>query len=137
MADSDWHKQAFYRTSAVGVIRNKAGEYLVVKEHGRWTLPGGGWGFGESLHEALKREMFEEIALTSEFAEKVITALPFYNPNKDAWQMWIACEITYDSLEYGVGEDAEEVAWMRSDEIDYTTMAGMLIKQVIIAQEES
>ncbi len=128
---TDWYKNAFYRVSAVGVIRNTKGEYLMVNEHNRWSFPGGGWDFGESLHEALKRELYEEIALTTEFSEDVITAIPFYNPNKEAWQMWVVCEIKYDELSYGIGEHAEDAKWMREDEIDYETMAGKLMKQVL------
>ncbi len=134
--NNDWHKSAFYRVSAVGVIRNEDGKYLMVNEHGRWSFPGGGWDFGESLHEALKRELYEEIALTSDFREKVITAIPFYNPNKEAWQMWVACEIYHDGLDYGVGKHAQDVKWMREDEIDYSTMAGKLIEEVLKVQRE-
>ena len=136
MTKSDWYNQAFYRISAVGVIENNSGEYLMVKEHGRWTLPGGGWDYEEDLHEALRRELFEEIALTSDFTEKVIQVLPFYNPNKEAWQMWVVCDIAYNDLDYGVGEDADDVAWMSKNEIDYTTLAGTLIKQVIEHKEK-
>lgn len=136
MTNLDWYNQAFYRISAVGVIRNDAGEYLMVHEHGRWTLPGGGWDYEEDLHEALRRELFEEIALTSDFTEKVMQVLPFYNPNKKAWQMWVVCEIIYDELKYGVGEDADDVKWMSSDKIDYTTMAGTLIKQIVEREEK-
>jgi len=134
---SDWHKKAFYRVSAVGVIRNDKGQYLMVDEHDRWSFPGGGWDYGESLHEALKRELYEEIALTSEFSEKVITAVPFYNPNKEAWQMWVACEIFYNDLQFGIGEHAEDVQWMSEHEIDFSTMAGKLMKEVISMQERS
>lgn len=131
MSQVDWYKEAFYRVSAVGVIRNEEEQYLMVYEHGRWSFPGGGWDFGESLHEALERELYEEIALTSGFSEKVITAVPFYNPNKKAWQMWIACEISYDELHYDVGEHAQDVRWFNEDEIDYSTMSGKLIKEVL------
>lgn len=133
---NDWYKNAFYRVSAVAVIRNDNSEYLMVDEHNRWSFPGGGWDFGENLHEALKRELYEEIALMSDFTEKIITAIPFYNPNKEAWQMWVACEIEYDKLEFGIGEHAEDVKWMREDEIDYTTMAGKLIKEVLEKEKE-
>jgi ADP-ribose pyrophosphatase YjhB (NUDIX family) len=91
---TDWHKQAFYRISAIGVIKNANGEYLLCNEHNRWTFPGGAWDYGETLHEALKRELFEEIALTSDITENVITVVPFYNPNKDAWQVWVAARST-------------------------------------------
>lgn len=132
---AEWYKNAFYRVSAVGVICNDKGEYLLVDEHSRWSFPGGGWDFGESLHEALKRELHEEVALKSDFTEKVIAAIPFYNPNKEAWQMWVACEIEYDELDFGVGEHASEVKWMSADEIDYTTAAGKLMKNVIAMQK--
>lgn len=135
MNQSDWYKNAFYRVSAVGVIRNDNDEYLLVNEHDRWAFPGGGWDFGESLHEALKRELFEEIALTSEFSEKVITAIPFYNPNKKAWQMWVACDILYDELKFSVGEHATAARWMKVEEIDFSTMAGKLMKEVIGVQK--
>ena len=131
---NDWYKNAFYRVSAVGVIRNSKDQYLMVDEHDRWSFPGGGWDYGESLHDALKRELHEEIALTSDFTEQVITAIPFYNPNKDAWQMWVACEIIYDSLKFGVGEHAEDVRWMNEEEIDFSAMAGKLMREVIAIQ---
>lgn len=135
MNQDDWYKNAFYRISAVGVICNDKGEYLMVNEHNRWSFPGGGWDYGESLHEALKRELFEEIALKSDFSEKVITAIPFYNPNKEAWQMWVACKITYDELIFSVGEHAEATRWMNEDEIDYSTMAGKLMQEVLTIQK--
>jgi len=136
MTDSDWYSQAFYRVSLVGVIRNDAGEYLMVHEHGRWTLPGGGWDYEEDMHESLRRELFEEIALVSNFTESVIQVLPFFNLKKKAWSMWVVCDIVYDDLEYGVGDDADEVKWMSKDEIDYTTMAGSLIKQIVEREQK-
>lgn len=136
MTNPEWYKNAFYRVSAVGVIRNDKGEYLLVDEHNRWSFPGGGWDFGESLHEALKRELYEEIALKSDFTEKVITAIPFYNPNKEAWQMWVVCEILYNELKFSVGEHAENVQWMAEDKIDFSTMAGKLMKEVLQKRKE-
>lgn len=132
---NDWYKNAFYRVSAVGVIRNDTGEYLMVNEHNRWSFPGGGWDFGEDLHDALRRELREEIALTSDFSERVITAVPFYNPNRKAWQMWVVCEIEYNELIYGVGEHAEDVKWMSESEIDGTIMAGKLMEEVLRLQK--
>lgn len=127
----DWHQLAFYRVSAIGVIRSKSGQVLMVNEHGRYTLPGGGWDYGESLHACLVRELHEEIALTTPFHEHVVGALPFYNPNKAAWQMWVGCIIDYDELEFGVGESAADVQWFDRADITDATLAGQLSRQLL------
>jgi len=132
MTSSEWYKQAFYRVSLKALIRNDKNQILMVQEKkGDFSLPGGGWDYEEDLHTAIERELFEEIALTSSFTEEVITAISFYNPSKEAWQMWVACNISYEHLEYGVGEDAEAVKWVDEDEIDLATLSGKLIQQVL------
>ena len=104
----------------------------MVNESGsEYSLPGGGWDFGESLHACLVRELDEEIALKSSFSEKVIATLPFHNPHKDAWMMWVVCELSYSKLNYGIGVDGDDVKWVSEDEIDNSTMAGKLIQQVL------
>lgn len=127
----DWYDKAFYRTSAVALIRNDKGQVLMVNEHGRLTLPGGGWDYGESLHEALARELYEEIKLTSDFTEHMITALPFYNPNRGVWHMWVACRLEYKTLDFGIGEHASEVRWCNENEINEDDLAGKLTLQVL------
>lgn len=52
----------------VGGIAKQNGKYLLTKEvlenkKEYWILPGGGVEFGESLEEAVKREMKEELGL--------------------------------------------------------------------------
>lgn len=49
-----------------GFIKNKKGELLFVTSHkwkGIWSIPGGHVELGESLVEALKREVMEEVGL--------------------------------------------------------------------------
>lgn len=72
------NKDHLFRVSLKAVIRNAAGELLVVKEKGQthWNLPGGGMDHGESYHEALARELQEEIGgsrVTSQSASSDIT----------------------------------------------------------------
>ena len=55
------------RLVVAGLIKNK-GKYLLIKEKmesGRdlWIVPGGGVEFGESLEEAVKREILEELGI--------------------------------------------------------------------------
>jgi len=64
-----------WRICAYAVIRNGMGEILVIRPgwDARWELPGGGVDIGESVHEALKREVMEETG----YAAKSIQDRPF------------------------------------------------------------
>lgn len=56
--------QDFYRLSSHAVITNQKQQILLLKatyaDHA-WGLPGGGLDIGETIHEALHRECFEEL----------------------------------------------------------------------------
>jgi nucleoside triphosphatase len=65
-------KQAYdkYRVGVVGLIRNKAGAYLLCKMPkdrgmfpGQWAIPGGGMEPNETMTEAIQREFREEVGL--------------------------------------------------------------------------
>ncbi len=87
------YPNTFYRVSIKALIKNDAGEVLVVKEHqDKWELPGGGLDHGESIHDCLKRELQEELNLTNGFTEtfnKVETQYMPSRPDKelDFWKM--------------------------------------------------
>ena len=56
----------FFRFSVHAVIMNNKGKVLQLKQtYGdkRWGLPGGGVEPGETIHEAIKRECFEELGI--------------------------------------------------------------------------
>ena len=56
----------FFRFSVHAVITNNDGKVLLLKQtYGdkRWGLPGGGVEPGETVHQAIKRECFEELGL--------------------------------------------------------------------------
>jgi 8-oxo-dGTP pyrophosphatase MutT (NUDIX family) len=110
------YPDAFYRVSLKAIIRNDAGDVLVVKENGsKWTLPGGGMDHGETTHDALKRELFEEALITSDFKEKLINTTSLYLEKRESWLLWLVYEVQVDHLEYGVGADADEVAFMNPE----------------------
>jgi 8-oxo-dGTP pyrophosphatase MutT (NUDIX family) len=55
------YQTTFYRVSLKAINCNSNGEVLVVKENGSaWSLPGGGIDHEETIHGALKRELYEE-----------------------------------------------------------------------------
>ena len=87
------YPSTFYRVSIKGLIRNKKNEILVVKEHqDKWELPGGGLDHGESIHDCLKRELFEELNITNTFTETFREIKTQYMPSRpdkelDFWKM--------------------------------------------------
>jgi 8-oxo-dGTP pyrophosphatase MutT (NUDIX family) len=107
------YPDAFYRVSLKAIIRNENGEVLVVKENGsKWTLPGGGMDHGENVHDALKRELYEEVLIDAPFTETLIDTATMYLEKREAWLLWLVFNIDIKDFEYGIGEDADEVAFM-------------------------
>ena len=56
----------FYRFSVHAVITNSEGKVLLLKQtYGdkRWGLPGGGVDPGETIHQAIERECYEELGV--------------------------------------------------------------------------
>ena len=56
-----------YRKAVVGVFVNTSNEVLTLERSdfsGSWQLPQGGVDEGETLEDAVKREMFEELRTT-------------------------------------------------------------------------
>lgn len=57
-----------YRISVKAIIRNDAGDVLLIREEdGCWELPGGGLEHGENPRKALTREIFEETGFTADW----------------------------------------------------------------------
>ena len=104
-----------YRISIKGLVRNEAGEALVVKEDGRnyWDLPGGGMDHGESIKEAIAREMNEEVGLTGEFTYRIIDVdEPAYSTLQSFWQVRLIFEVKPADMSFGAGEDGDEIAFV-------------------------
>jgi 8-oxo-dGTP pyrophosphatase MutT (NUDIX family) len=103
----------FYRVSLKAIICNSNGEVLVVKENGSaWSLPGGGIDHEETIHGALKRELYEEALIEQEFTESLLDTAIMYVQSKEAWLLWLVYKINIKDLTFGVGADADEVAFM-------------------------
>ena len=110
------NKDDLFRISLKALIRNEAGELLVVKEKGQmhWNLPGGGMDHGETYHEALARELREEIGFSGEFVERLVGChdarmLP---RDESIWQTIIVFEIDGIGETFVAVEHAKEVRFI-------------------------
>jgi len=110
----------------VGVcIRNDAGELLLIKrgplaknERNCWALPGGGVEYGETLHDALHREIREELGVEI-IVGKEIGAFDHIYPEKGIH--WIAVifegKITEGTPHICEPEKCSEIGWFGKDSL--------------------
>ncbi len=104
-----------FRISMKSLIRNDAGEILVVKESGRdwWDLPGGGMDHDENIYEALCRELYEEVSLTGDFTYKIIAIEdPSFLEHAKVWQIRTIFAVTPQNMTFLPGEDADDVRFI-------------------------
>lgn len=107
-----------YRISIKGLVKNKAGEVLVVKEAGRtwWDLPGGGMDHGEDIKSAIAREMKEEVNLSGDFAYQVIDVdNPAYLANADVLQVRLIFQVFPEIMKFTEGIDADKISFLQPE----------------------
>jgi len=116
-ADSG-RKDSLIRVSLKAVILDDRGRTLVVKESGRdwWDIPGGGIEHGETLKEALARELHEEVSLEGDFEyETLLAEDPRYIEAHNLYQMRITFLVKPYSRVFGKGSDSDEVQFIDAD----------------------
>jgi len=104
----------------VGIVAVDAGRLLLVRRGrgpaaGLWSLPGGRVEAGETLAEAVVREMAEETAL-----EGVCDRLVGWVERIDAETHYVILDFRVTVLEPvapRAGDDAAEAAWVSLDEV--------------------
>lgn len=122
VATTGKYPNTIYRVSIKAIIRNEAGEVLVVKEHqDRWELPGGGLDHGESVHGCLKRELSEELGLTNDFTEEFMKIETQYMPSRpdkelDFWKMSAYFNVTIHGVyELAPSDELTDARFMPDD----------------------
>jgi len=111
-------KDSLVRVTLKAVILDDNGRVLVVKEHGRdwWDIPGGGIDHGETIHEALARELFEEVSFKGDFEYEVLIAEdPHYLKGLNLYQMRITFLVKPSNMSFAVGEDGDEIQFIDAD----------------------
>jgi 8-oxo-dGTP diphosphatase len=110
----------------VGAVVVRSGKALIVKRaheprQGEWSLPGGLLELGESLQDAVRREIKEETSLDVEIGPVIET---FDRVHRDDAGKIRYHFVIVDFVCWSVdgeavsGSDADGVAWVTADEID-------------------
>ena len=126
------HPNCFYRVIVKVVIKDSDDNVLLVKENSNdWDLPGGGVDHGETVEQALKRELNEEINYRGDFTAEFLGSQPIYSKRADACMMFLVYSVTLNRQYLPQkGGDTTEVAFRplpsapeqfvtRSDELIY------------------
>lgn len=114
-SSTDRKTDYLYRISLKCLVRNEAGEILVVKEDGRtyWDLPGGGMDHTESIKQAIAREMSEEVGLKGDFIYHIIDVdEPAYSTLQNFWQVRLIFEVKPANMSFDAGEDGDEITFV-------------------------
>jgi 8-oxo-dGTP diphosphatase len=80
---------------AVGVIKNQQGEILIAKRHKKahqgdlWEFPGGKVEAGENIHQALSRELKEELNISVQQARPLIKINHQYSDLSVCLDVWL------------------------------------------------
>jgi ADP-ribose pyrophosphatase YjhB (NUDIX family) len=121
---------------AVGAIVLDAGNLLLVKRdrepaRGRWSLPGGRVEAGETLREAVVREVREECGI--DIVPESLVGIAEWIARDDAGAVehhYVICDFTAAPRTTAVraGDDAAEVRWVPVGELSSMTLSDGLLE---------
>jgi len=103
---------------AVAVIKNRHGQFLIAKrsenthQGGLWEFPGGKVENNETVLEALKRELFEELGIRLIQATPLIQIPHDYGDKSVLLDVWCVDEFTGNAF----GKEGQETYWINTSE---------------------
>ncbi len=136
--DKRWQQQGYPAAAVVAILSRVIGgveKYLLIQRkeepyRGLWALPGGKWDFGESLAEAVLREVNEETGLQPAFSNLLTIVncrlLPRAQQDQGGHFLLFVCALT---APLGAAQEQKEgtVAWFSAHELDQMKAAGSMV----------
>lgn len=124
-------------TSAI--IINDKNEILFLKRSedddflpGFWDLPGGGMEYGETLHDAIKREVMEEVGVEIEIIRPV-AANTYYMGELQRIDTTFLCKLVTSNIK--LSEEHTGYKWLKIDEIESIKLHEY-IKNIVLSAKE-
>jgi 8-oxo-dGTP diphosphatase len=133
-----WQQQLHPMPSVIAIVRrhdDRASSYLLIKRKkepyiGKWALVGGKWDFGESLQDAVVREVQEETGLVTLFAGLRIVVnyrlTQHLEEDQGAHFLLFVCEAhapTGEAREHAEGA----VSWFSAEELKKLNETGKIV----------
>src|SRR3954468_8623160 len=103
-----------HSVSVVGVIDDNNGRFLAIRrrDNGHWEPPGGVLELEETLHEGVRREVFEETGLEVEPGK---LGSVYKNITLGVVSLAFQCKVTGGTLT--INDEVTEFRWMNPEEI--------------------
>jgi 8-oxo-dGTP diphosphatase len=104
---------------AVGIVFDQANKVLIAlrpddkQEGGFWEFPGGKIEPGETVEEALKRELLEEVGITLQQASFLIQHEYSYQNRRVALDVWTIKQFSGKAY----GKEGQRIAWVTLEEL--------------------
>ena len=118
----------FYRVSVKALILNVARDgFLIIREdNGTWELPGGGLDFDEMPHDALKREIAEEMHLmVSNISERPVYFITGTKSRLGYWNVAVVYETELENLDFTPTEECEEIRFIGKNDKEWIKKANV------------
>ena len=126
---SEYFPDSFARVSVKGLYL-KDGKILLCKDetavpYGKpavWEMPGGGWDFGETFHDTLRREVGEEMGLElARISERPIEVWPVRRERSRRVPGWyyvliLLFRIDFKNLDFSPTTECSEIGFFTWDE---------------------
>lgn len=96
---------------------------------GTWEFPGGGLNFGETLEEALKREIAEETGLQSEILKPIYTWSIIKDESKQVIGIHFLCKVIGDTR-VTLSEEHCDYAWVEVDNLLKYDMSPCIVEDL-------
>lgn len=131
----------------LGVIK-RGDTYLLTKRieldpedaksfHGAWQLPGGGVQFGETVENAIRREIREELGVESKVIRLVPHIIDAIRPTWHGIGLAFVCDFIEKNPRFKLNEEASEYSWFTMSEVKNIKTLPDVLRILRLAEEKT